>query len=118
MVVPVSFEMINTSEAEVALPKTPEPIKTPKVALLTSPKFTKSEGTTDTQKTEANHGPAFSDSTSPTFVTKETLKEGPPVPKPKKLTFPIDLSKYGKKPSTSPAASPATKPSPASRTAK
>ncbi|EDU39534.1 Tropomyosin domain containing protein [Pyrenophora tritici-repentis] len=41
---------------------------------------------------------------SPThYVTKDTLKVVPPAPKPKTLTFPIDFSKYAKKPAAPPA---------------
>ena len=47
-------------------------------------------------------------SDSPNFyVTKNTLKAVPPAPKPKTLTFPIDFSKYAKKPAVSTASSPA-----------
>jgi hypothetical protein len=41
--------------------------------------------------------PSVCESNFPTFVTKETLKVVPPAPQPKKLSFPIDFSKYGKK---------------------
>jgi hypothetical protein len=47
--------------------------------------------------------PSFGASDFPTFVTKETLKVVPPAPKPKTLTFPMDMSKYGKKPTISSA---------------
>jgi len=42
-------------------------------------------------------GPTFGKSDFPIFVTRETLKVVPPAPAPKKLTFPIDFNKYGKK---------------------
>lgn len=42
-------------------------------------------------------GPAVGTSKSPTFLTQESLRVVPPAPAPKKLSFPIDFSKYGKK---------------------
>ncbi|KAG9190863.1 hypothetical protein G6011_08951 [Alternaria panax] len=55
--------------------------------------------TTSAKKTRV---PSFSKSDLPTFVTKDTLKVVPAAPKPKILTFPIDMSKYGKKSAASP----------------
>ncbi|KAF1935007.1 hypothetical protein EJ02DRAFT_507269 [Clathrospora elynae] len=69
--------------------------------------------TTETSATTPEKTPPKKDTRSallkksdfPTFLTNETLKVVPPAPKPKKLSFPIDLSKYGK----NGAAQPATK---------
>ncbi|KAI4936887.1 uncharacterized protein J4E92_001612 [Alternaria infectoria] len=58
----------------------------------------------DTGTEKSTSGPALPASHFPTFVTKETLKVVPPAPKPKTLTFGIDMSKYGKKPAPSAAA--------------
>ncbi|KAI4714686.1 hypothetical protein J4E89_000367 [Alternaria sp. Ai002NY15] len=58
----------------------------------------------ETEAAKAVSGPSLVVSSFPNFVTKETLKVVPPAPKPKTLTFGIDMSKYGKKPAASTAA--------------
>ncbi|CAO2653154.1 Nn.00g025650.m01.CDS01 [Neocucurbitaria sp. VM-36] len=45
-------------------------------------------------------GQPFGDSDFPRFATRETIKVAPLYTVPKKLSFPIDFSKYGKKPVT------------------
>ncbi|RYN74184.1 hypothetical protein AA0117_g7143 [Alternaria alternata] len=64
----------------------------------------------DTVPTKKSCGPSFGESKFPTFVTKNMLKIVPPAPKPKTLTFPIDMSKYGKK-STAPPTTKIVRPS-------
>ncbi|KAI4629437.1 uncharacterized protein J4E87_003701 [Alternaria ethzedia] len=66
----------------------------------------------ETKPAKTTSGPSLITSTFPNFVTKETLKVVPPAPKPKTLTFGIDMSKYGKKPVASAAAKIAPKSSP------
>jgi hypothetical protein len=60
----------------------------------------KNEGCSNGQTEKVVPGLTFDDSGFPIFITKETLKVVPPAPKPRQLTFPIDMSKYGKKPVT------------------
>ncbi|KAL1797588.1 hypothetical protein ACET3X_004194 [Alternaria dauci] len=55
------------------------------------------EESKETDPMEKSRGPSFGESEFPTFVTKDTMKVVPPAPKPRTLTFPIDMSKYGKK---------------------
>ncbi|KAI4665896.1 uncharacterized protein J4E78_003361 [Alternaria triticimaculans] len=57
----------------------------------------------ETETAKNTSGPSLVSSSFPNFVTKETLKVVPPAPKPKTLTFGIDMSKYGKKPAPSAA---------------
>ncbi|KAF1843134.1 uncharacterized protein K460DRAFT_340925 [Cucurbitaria berberidis CBS 394.84] len=54
-------------------------------------------------------GLAFGESDFPIFVTQENIKVAPPSKAPKKLTFPIDFSKYGKKLATAAAKQPEAK---------
>ena len=55
------------------------------------------EKTTIESVQEDTTGPSFRESDFPIFVTRETLKIVPPAPMPKKMSFPIDFSKYGRK---------------------
>ncbi|EMD60637.1 hypothetical protein COCSADRAFT_150761 [Bipolaris sorokiniana ND90Pr] len=75
---------VQTSELKQSVYKVAEPIAT--------------ENTKGDQTEKTVGGPSSHDTDSLTFVTKDTLKVVPPAPKPRILTFPIDLSKYGKTP--------------------
>ena len=58
----------------------------------------------ETPSAEAARDRSLGESDFPNiYVTKKTLKAIPPAPKPKTLTFPIDFSKYAKRPTVSPA---------------
>jgi hypothetical protein len=78
-----SFEIVGTS--------TTEKTKEQKTGTVTS------EESSEAASMKKPRGPSFAESDFPTFLTKDTLKVVPPAPKPKTLTFPIDMSKYGKK---------------------
>ncbi|RAR00033.1 hypothetical protein DDE82_007699 [Stemphylium lycopersici] len=79
-----SFEMVD-------------PPKSSYVQSVPTPENTQTGAPKDTTVTKTARGPSFGSSDFPTFSTKETLKVVPPAPKPKKLSFPMDMSKYGKK---------------------
>ncbi|KAI4688671.1 uncharacterized protein J4E84_004601 [Alternaria hordeiaustralica] len=85
-----SFEIVDAPVTEEAKDEKPATV------------VTKQSEETGTTKNAS--GPSLVTSTFPNFVTKETLKVVPPVPKPKTMTFGIDMSKYGKKPVASAAA--------------
>ncbi|EMD90205.1 hypothetical protein COCC4DRAFT_37106 [Bipolaris maydis ATCC 48331] len=89
----------KTSSPTVAQKKS-ESVKTPepKQAISNVTELASTGKTKDDQIERSVNGPSSHDIDSPTFVTKETLKVVPPVPKPRVLIFPIDMSKYGKKP--------------------
>ncbi|RMZ66487.1 hypothetical protein GMOD_00001823 [Pyrenophora seminiperda CCB06] len=77
-----SFEMVEASKSE-------EPVKE-FTETATKEKLPSTETTPD----RSSEKPDLRDS----HVTKVALKVVPPAPKPKTLTFPIDFSKYAKKP--------------------
>ncbi|EUC45352.1 hypothetical protein COCMIDRAFT_95750 [Bipolaris oryzae ATCC 44560] len=81
-------------------PEKSKSVETPesKEAISNSTELASAKKTKDDLTEKSANGPASQDIDSPTFVTKETLKVVPPAPKPRVLTFPIDMSKYGKKP--------------------
>ncbi|KAF2850198.1 hypothetical protein T440DRAFT_116570 [Plenodomus tracheiphilus IPT5] len=81
-----SFEVVGT-------PAQPEVLETsiPTTASATD------LSTNVSDKAEKFAGPTFGNADFPVFVTQETLKVVPPAPAPKKLTFPINWDKYGKK---------------------
>jgi len=85
-----SFEIID--------PPMTEEVKNEKPAIVVT------EQSKETGTAKNTSGPSLVTSSFPNFVTKETLKVVPPAPKPKTLTFGIDMSKYGKKPAPSAAA--------------
>ncbi|XP_014554262.1 hypothetical protein COCVIDRAFT_105427 [Bipolaris victoriae FI3] len=91
----------KTSTSTVA-PEKPEGVETPKSKGVVSKvtELAPTDKTKDGQTEKSVKGPSSHDTDSPTFVTKETLKVVPLAPKPRILTFSIDMSKYGKKPTT------------------
>ncbi|KAF1833467.1 hypothetical protein BDW02DRAFT_527609, partial [Decorospora gaudefroyi] len=74
-------------------------------------KVSAAEESNETLTTKTTRGTSCGESGSPTFVTKDTLKVVPPAPRPKTLTFPIDLSKFGKKPAAQKSTKSSTSPS-------
>ncbi|CAE7013366.1 hypothetical protein P3342_003767 [Pyrenophora teres f. teres] len=93
-----SFEIVEASKPEEATKEATEAVaKEDTFSVKTSP------DTSSEKSTLAN-----------LYVTKDTLKVVPPAPKPKTLTFPIDFSKYAKKPTVPPATRQSQSPSPVS----
>ena len=59
--------------------------------------------TVSKSSTACSTGPRFRESNFPIFVTPETLKIVPPAPMPKKMSFPMDLSRYKRNACLTPA---------------
>lgn len=72
----------------------------PETHATTATDFPTIEKAKETPSTNSAPEPVFGMSDFPVFATPATIKVAPPHKVPKKLTFPIDFSKYGKKSST------------------